>query len=128
MSYQDTHSHEHYFIQPHPMHKRGYQIVKTARGMESRPVGEYIVMDKKESPDVTQQKIAALQECLNNKDIGTDLQKPQKQFVSFQRVGVSEDDEMPEKIIFYNNIEGKHGETHREVNAILTFAKSEIQH
>lgn len=121
-----THEREHYYIQPHPFHKRAYQIMRGRRGCEGQPVGEYIVMDKQEKEPVTAQKVQALQACLNDKEIGLDLTKPQKQFVSFQRVGVSEDEEMPEQIVFYNNIKGDHGETRREINAILTFAKNEI--
>ena len=128
MTHEQTSHDERYFIQPHPMHKRGYQILKTARGMKSRPVGEYIVMDKNETRDVTEQKVAALQECLNDQAVSFDLeQADKKQMVSFQRVGITEDAQMSEQIIFYNNAKGQQGETHREGNAILTFAKSEIQ-
>ena len=120
-------NHEHFYVQPHPFHKRGYQIFKACRGEAGYPVGEYIILDKNETTDLTEKKVAALQFCLNNKDLNQELKKNEKQFVSFQRVGIREDREVPEQIIFYTNTKGTMGETYRKMNAILTFARGEIE-
>lgn len=117
----------HYYIQGHPFHKRGYQIFQVQHGQASRPIGEYVVMDKNEPEQVTQQKIEALQLSLNGQDQLLDIEKPEQQRVSFQRVGAKDDDHVPEQVIFYNNERGDAGETRRSVNAILTFSKGEMQ-
>ena len=117
---------EHYYIQPHPFHKRGHQIYKIARGSEGYPVGEYIVMDKDEPRDVTLKKLDSLTASLNNKIFATPEKQADRQLVSFQRVGARHDTHVPEQIIFYKNHKGETGETRREVNAVLTFSKGEI--
>lgn len=130
----------YYYIQPHPMNKRGYQIFKgpkggdpNVKGAKGFPVGEYIVMDKEERKEITEQKIQALAACLNGQDPAVDMPKSDQQLVSFQRVGAQGDDEITEKIIFYNNKQGGRyelgqGKTRRSVNAILTFSKQEVDH
>lgn len=117
----------HYYIQEHPFHKRGYQIFEVAHGRESRPVGEYIVMDKHEPEEVTHLKIEALQLSLNGQGQSLDCEKPEQQRVSFQRVGAKDDDHVPEQVIFYSNERGDLGETRRSVNAVLTFSKGEMR-
>jgi len=127
-----------YSIEPHPLHERGYHIMKSVNGSKAYPIGEYVVMDKDEPKEVSDEKVNALKDSLNISQDKIELMNVQKQnepnekqsekqYVSFQRVGAKHEDHVPAQIIFYNNYDAPNGGTTREVNAVLTFAKGETE-
>ncbi len=115
-----------YVVQQHPLHKRGFQIVRTEKEAAPVPVGEYIVLDKNEPAQITQKKVALIQKFLNSTEDRKKQFSGKRQHVAFQRLGVKSEEDAPEQILFYTITKGQNGEKTYKENGLLTFSKEEV--
>ncbi len=116
-----------YFLRKHPLHAKAFQIMKQQKGKEALPVGEYVVMDKNETAEITNRKVALIQKLLNAPPEKRRIYTGGRQHVAFQRLGVRSDKDNPEQILFYTVKKGYDGEKIYKESGLLSFSKEEAE-
>lgn len=123
-SFKDKGEKPRFMYKKNPLAPHSYQIFefkpyKNAAGYE--PVGEYIVLETEEDPEITEKKVMNVVSLLNGKDNLIDLSEMVDSRLLFQMVPRTNDQD-PTKIIFRTH----DGDGTSTENAVFTIEKGVI--
>lgn len=92
-----------YTYRKSPVHQRGFMIMKYKNGVSNDPVavGDYIVLDSKEDPDLSEKKVINLVSLLNGRKNLMQLGHETGMRILYNVV-TRKDDDGKARVVFYN--------------------------